>query len=80
MGLYGPKIVWMFYGWYSSEFWRINLDNVPCSEEEMELAADGAFVIGYYFRDRVIRRGIAGLTGLSKIISLTLLTFKNVKT
>ena len=46
------------------EFWRTNLDNVGCTEREMEQAADGAFVIGYYFRNRVNERGIAGLTGM----------------
>lgn len=64
MGLYGPKIVWIFYGWYSLEFWRINLHDIPCSEEEMELAADGSFVIGYYVMNPVIQRGVANLTGL----------------
>ena len=63
VGLYGPKIVWVFYGWFSTEFWRINLDNVPCTEEEMEQAADGAFTFGYYFRNRINERGIAGITG-----------------
>ena len=63
VGLYGPKIIWVFHGWYSTEFWRINLDDVPCSVEEMEKAADGAFVLGFYYRNRLIERGIAGLTG-----------------
>ena len=56
----------MFVAWYSSEFWRHNLDDVPCTVEEMELAADGAFVIGFFFRNPVIERGIAGLTGKNK--------------
>ena len=68
MGLYGPKIVWMFYGWFSTEFWRQKLEDIPCTQEEMEQAADGAFVIGYYFRNRVIERGVAGITG-SKYIA-----------
>ena len=53
----------MFVGWYGSEFWRTNLDDVPCTVEEMEEAADGAFVLGFYYRNPVIERGIAGLTG-----------------
>ena len=64
IGLYGPKIVWFFYGWYSSEFWRTKLDDVPCTEEEMELAADGAFVFGYFFYNQRDERGIADLTSL----------------
>ena len=68
MGLYGPKVVWVFYGWFSLEFWRQSLDDVPCSEKEMEQAADGAFVIGFYVRNRNIERGIAGLTGKLKFL------------
>ena len=63
VGLFGSRIVWMFVGWYSSEFWRTNLDDVSCTVEEMEEAADGAFVLGFYYRNPVIERGIAGLTG-----------------
>ena len=65
MGLYGPKIVWVFVAWFSSEFWRSHLEDVPCTAEEMEQAADGAFVIGFYYRNRLLTRGIAGLTGKS---------------
>ena len=53
----------MFVGWFSSEFWRIKLDEVSCTAQEMELAADGAFVIGHYYWNPLIERGIAGLTG-----------------
>ena len=65
IGLYGPKIVWMFPGWYSGEFWRRNLDNVPCTLEEMEEAADGAFIFAYYFKNpNKDERGLTGLTGV----------------
>ena len=63
MGLYGPKVVWVFVAWYSAEFWRTNLDDVPCTVEEMEAAADGAFVLGFYYWNPVLEKGIAGLTG-----------------
>ena len=63
VGLYGPKIVWIFYGWYNRGFWRRNLDDVDCTENEMEQAVEGAFFIGYYYRNRLYERGIAGLTG-----------------
>ena len=63
LGLFGKKIIWAFHGWYSHEFWRTDLEDVPCSEEEMEQAARGAFVFGYYPKNRIIERGIAGLTG-----------------
>ena len=65
IGLFGQKIIWIFHGWYSSEFWRTNLEDIPCTEEDMEQAADGAFVIGYYPKNRIIERGVAGLTGES---------------
>ena len=63
MGLYGPKVVWIFNGWFSSEFWRQKLDNVPCSDEEMEQAADGAILTAFYFKNPYPERGISGLTG-----------------
>ena len=53
----------MFVAWYSAEFWRTNLDDVPCTVEEMEAAADGAFVLGFYYWNPVLEKGIAGLTG-----------------
>ena len=54
----------MFVAWFSSEFWRTNLDDVPCTAEEMEKAADGAFVIGFYYFSPLVERGIAGVTGM----------------
>ena len=72
VGLYGPKVVLMFHAWYSAEFWRHNLDDVPCTLEEMDLAAEGAFVIGFFFRNPTIERGVAGITG-------NILSFKNLK-
>ncbi|XP_045168365.2 gamma-aminobutyric acid type B receptor subunit 2-like [Mercenaria mercenaria] len=62
VGLYGPKIVWVFVGWYSSHFWRVNLDNVKCLEHEMDLAAEGSFITGPVFQNPVEERGFANLT------------------
>ena len=73
VGLYGPKVVWVFVAWFSSEFWRTHLDDVPCTVEEMEAAADGAFVIGFYYRNRLLTRGVAGLTGMWRILGECLL-------
>ena len=44
-------------------FWRLNLDDVPCTLEEMELAVDGTFQIGFFLRNPNVERGIAGYTG-----------------
>ena len=63
VGLYGPKIVWIFNGWFSSAFWRRNLDDIPCSADEMETAADGTFLTSFYFINPSQEPGIAGLTG-----------------
>ena len=63
LGLYGPRIVWILASWYSSEFWRENLDEVPCSVEQMEQAVDGAFLFGFAFLNPKEERGIAGMTG-----------------
>ena len=54
----------MFNGWYSSEFWRQNLDDVPCTVEEMELSAEGAFVLGFYYKNPLPEKGIANFTGM----------------
>ena len=53
----------MFVAWYSSDFWLRDLEDVPCTAEEMNQAADGAFVIGFYYRNPLPERGIAGITG-----------------
>ena len=55
--------MWMFNGWFSSEFWRQNLHEVSCSEDEMEEAVDGAFITGFYFKNPSQERGVSGLTG-----------------
>ncbi|XP_045213752.2 gamma-aminobutyric acid type B receptor subunit 1-like isoform X2 [Mercenaria mercenaria] len=62
VGLFGPKIVWVFVGWYSSTFWKVRLDNLECTEEEMSMAAEGAFITGPVYSNPVEERGIANLT------------------
>ncbi|XP_053374069.1 gamma-aminobutyric acid type B receptor subunit 1-like [Mercenaria mercenaria] len=62
VGLYGPKIVWVFAGWYSTNFWRENLDEVDCTKEEMEEAGEGAFFTGPVFKNPIEERGVADLT------------------
>ena len=78
LGLYGPKVVWIFVTWYSSEFWRHNLDidNVPCTVEEMEQSVDGAFLLGFFFRNPVLERGIAGITGILFFLCIVLSRIK----
>jgi hypothetical protein len=63
VGLYGPKIVWVFVGWFSSFFWRINLENVGCTVQEMDLAAEGSFITGPVYQNPIEERGVANLTG-----------------
>ncbi|XP_060600012.1 gamma-aminobutyric acid type B receptor subunit 1-like [Ruditapes philippinarum] len=62
VGLYGPKIVWVFVGWFSSFFWRINLENVGCTVQEMDLAAEGSFITGPVYQNPIEERGVANLT------------------
>ncbi|XP_045169675.1 gamma-aminobutyric acid type B receptor subunit 1-like [Mercenaria mercenaria] len=62
IGLYGPHIVWMFVGWYSKTFWKVDLDEVDCTEEQMTLTVEGAFITGAVFMNPVEEKGIAGIT------------------
>ena len=62
--------MWILLSWYSSEFWRQNLDTVPCSVEQMNKVAEGAFILGQYYRNRIDERGIAGLTGNIDLVEL----------
>ena len=31
VGLYGPKILWFFPGWFTDFWWRLQLEKVPCT-------------------------------------------------
>lgn len=55
--------MWVFVGWFSATFWRIDLDDLECTEDEMDLVAEGAFVTGPVYQNPVEERGIANLTG-----------------
>ncbi|KAL3832356.1 hypothetical protein ACJMK2_024008, partial [Sinanodonta woodiana] len=48
-GLYGPKIVWMFPGWYEEYWWRNYLEEIPCTREEMDQAAEGHISTGFFY-------------------------------
>lgn len=63
VGLFGPKIIWVFVGWFSKTFWKVGLDEVDCTEEEMTEAAEGSFITGPVYSNPVNERGIANLTG-----------------
>jgi hypothetical protein len=63
VGLYGPKIVWVFVGWFSTTFWKVNLEGLDCTEAEMIKAAEGSFITGPVYSNPVEERGIANLTG-----------------
>lgn len=63
LGLYGPKIVWVFVGWYSYTFWKTNLEDADCTENEMSAVAEGAFFTSPIYNNPVEERGIANVTG-----------------
>lgn len=62
VGFYGPKIVWMFIGWYSPTFWQNDLENIDCTKEQMALVVEGAFMTGGLYKNPIDERGIANLT------------------
>jgi len=63
MGLYGPKIVWIFMGYLSTNFWRENIEDVDCTVEEMNEAAEGMFLFKNSHRDPNYKIGIANVSG-----------------
>ena len=63
LGLYGPKTVWIFFAWYSSGFWTKDLDDVACSADEMEQAADGIFIFGVSYKSSPSKQTISDMTG-----------------
>lgn len=44
-GLYGPKYVWFFIGWYEDDWFQKHLEeeNINCTRSQMEKAAEGHF-------------------------------------
>ena len=63
VGLYGPKIVWVFTGWYSSNFWSKDLHEVDCTEKQMAAVAEGTLVTSFYYQNPDPVRGVANMTG-----------------
>lgn len=61
-GLYGPKIVWVFLGYYAAQFWTDGLEETGCTAEEMALAVEGIFLITYADANPVEKKGLANLT------------------
>ena len=51
-----------FNNWYSYDFWKPR-NEVTCTEEEMDQAMEGAFIMGSFIQNPRSERGIAGLTG-----------------
>lgn len=64
VGLYGRKIVWVFVGWFSTNFWKIPSRDIDCTEAEMSLAVEGSFITGPVYQNPIEERGIANITGL----------------
>lgn len=61
-GLYGPNIVWIFMGFYASEFWKTNPTQTDCTDEELGQAVEGSFLIKNIQVNPNEKRGIANLT------------------
>jgi len=66
VGLYGPKIVWLFNGFYGKGFWRLNKD-LDCTEEEMDTVVEGIFFLKYTDINLSGERGIANVTRMMSI-------------
>lgn len=62
LGLYGPKIVWYFFGYYTMDFWKRDLEGVDCTEAEMNEAVEGSFYIGSIVIDPEEKRGVSNIT------------------
>jgi hypothetical protein len=63
----------VFAGWFSTTFWRVKLHDVECTVEEMEEAAEGAFLTGPIFKNPFEERGVADLTGICAKVALTVI-------
>ncbi|KAH3692853.1 hypothetical protein DPMN_194607 [Dreissena polymorpha] len=62
VGLFGPKIVWVFVGWFSTNFWFVRDPLIDCTPEQMALAAEGAFLSSATYYNPVDETGVGGLT------------------
>ena len=46
-GMYGPKYVWVFPGWYDDKWWRtMPEERGDCTDEQMDAVAEGYFAAG----------------------------------
>ncbi|KAH3817973.1 hypothetical protein DPMN_119558 [Dreissena polymorpha] len=61
-GLFGPKIVWVFVGWFSTNFWLVSDPLIDCTPEQMALAAEGAFLSSATYYNPVDETGVGGMT------------------
>ncbi|XP_052233278.1 gamma-aminobutyric acid type B receptor subunit 1-like [Dreissena polymorpha] len=62
LGMYGKKIVWIFPGWHSENFWQSRLDDIGCTAEQMNAAVEGSFLTSAIFYNPIEERGIANIT------------------
>ena len=63
--------MWILPGWYSDSFWRQNLDEVDCTLDQMEIAAEGIFLVVSVYYNPVVERGLANLTGACCLMNET---------
>jgi len=62
MGFYGPKIVWIFLGYYTATFWRDIPESIDCTPNQMDQVAEGLFFIKITEDGLTEKRGIANVT------------------
>ena len=57
-------MVWLYPGWFAANWWRDGLKLLSCSLEQMDVAADGHILTGFFTYNPKLERGIAGLNEL----------------
>jgi len=62
VGLFGPKIVWLMFGFFSKEFWRSELNKIDCTEDQMKQVVEGLFLIKHANNNQDQKTGIANVT------------------
>ncbi|KAL5007635.1 hypothetical protein ScPMuIL_016441 [Solemya velum] len=61
-GLYGPRIVWFFPGWFNDGWWKVDPEQTGCTFEEMLEAAEGLIATSFFYWNPLEERGVANIT------------------
>lgn len=62
VGLFGRKIVWIMYGFFSKTFWEISLEQIDCTADQMRQVAEGIFLIKHANNNMDQKVGISNIT------------------